>query len=202
MISSGEISARGNRSLLARSKVAFFCSRRHPCSLASSACDWAIARSDGGRCVISGNHSRTEREVLHFLLRERQPAIVALARGMKSRLDPAYRQPLAEDRLLVVSCFTPYLRRVTRDTALVRNDFMAALADEIFIAYASPGGSVEKLFRRWIRTGKRVGTFDIPENRELIEAGATGIGTSGTLCGGPAEIRERKERSSPIISEW
>ncbi len=172
MIASGEISSRGNHALLEAPKTAFFCSRRQPASVAPRARDWAAARFREGCCVISGNHSGIERQVLSFFLGAHQPVIVALARGMMTRMDPVLREPLADGRLLVVSCFTPAVRRVTRESALVRNDFMAALAEEIFIAHAARGGNLERSFRRWIRSGKPVRTFDIPENRDLIEAGA------------------------------
>jgi hypothetical protein len=175
MLTSGDISARGNHGLLSRNKIAFFCSRRHPASIERRAYEWAAACRGDQLCILSGSHSRLEREVLRLLLREEQAVILALARGMHARFDPALRDSMAAGRLLVISCFTPVLHRVTRESAFVRNDFMAGLADEIFIAHAHPGGSVEKLFRRWICSRKRVRTFDVPENRELIEAGAVGV---------------------------
>ena len=37
------------------------------------------------------------------------------------------------------------MKRVTAETALVRNRFMIELADEVTIGYASKGGMLEKL---------------------------------------------------------
>ncbi len=52
---------------------------------------------------------------------------------------------------------------------------MAELASEIFVAYAQPDGNVERLVHRWLRKGKKVGMFDVQENKALIGAGAVGI---------------------------
>ena len=52
---------------------------------------------------------------------------------------------------------------------------MAELADEIFVAYAQPDGNIERLIQKWRQKGKSVCTFDVEENRALIEAGAVAI---------------------------
>ena len=49
---------------------------------------------------------------------------------------------------------------------------MAAIADEIFIAYASPSGKLIKLIEKCIIGGKNVFTFNVPENMNLMELGA------------------------------
>ena len=36
---------------------------------------------------------------------------------------------------------------------------MAELADEVFVAYALPGGNIEKLITNMSRTGKKISTF-------------------------------------------
>jgi hypothetical protein len=41
--------------------------------------------------------------------------------------------------------FDETVKRVTAETAFQRNRLMAELADEIFIAYAPKGGSLERL---------------------------------------------------------
>jgi len=52
---------------------------------------------------------------------------------------------LDKNRLLLITPFSEKVKRVTRETANQRNRLMAELADEIFVAYALPGGSIEKL---------------------------------------------------------
>lgn len=125
--------------------------------------------------MLSGNHSQIEKDVLHYLLNGEQPIIVALARGLKKRLEPELAAVLAKNRLLIITPFPPRVTRVTQETANKRNELMVELADEIFIAYAQPGGNVERLVRRWLQKGKKVCTFDMQENKALIEAGAVRV---------------------------
>ncbi len=60
---------------------------------------------------------------------------------------------------------------VTQETADKRNELMAQLADEIFVAYAQPGGIVERLVMKCLKKGNKVITFNVPENCTLIKAG-------------------------------
>lgn len=167
--------SQGNTALLELPKTAFLCSRRCPAQVVLKSYDWAIGKRNAKTCVLSGNHSQIEKDVLHYLLQGEQALIVALARGLKKRLEPELAEALAKNRLLIITPFPPRVTRVTQETANKRNELMAELADEIFVAYAQPGGNVERLVRRWQQKGKKVGTFDVEENKGLIEAEAVGV---------------------------
>jgi hypothetical protein len=134
----------GNKDLLVLPKTAFLCSRRIPAGAVLKCYDWAIAERDAGRCVISGFHSRIEKDVLHYLLKGTQPIIVALARGLKTRIEPELKEALSGDRLLIITPFGGEVKRVTAETAKTRNAMMLDLADEIVIGYASKGGMLEQ----------------------------------------------------------
>ena len=142
-----------------------------PVSIILKCYDWAIGQRNGNGCIISGFHSQIEKDVLHYLLKGTQPAIVALARGLKKRLEPEFAKALSTNRLLIVTLFNESVRHASQETANKRNELMVQLADEIFVAYAQPGGNVERLVMKWIRNGKKVKTFDVAENRGLIDAG-------------------------------
>jgi len=72
-----------------------------------------------------------------------------LARNIGSfRVFPEWKKPFSEDRLLVLSCFPDGPTRITTDSAYRRNEFVAALADEIFVVHASPGGRLAKLLAK------------------------------------------------------
>jgi hypothetical protein len=47
--------------------------------------------------------------------------------------------------MLLLSPFAPSQRRVTADLAVLRNSFVAALADEAWFAHIAPGGNAERL---------------------------------------------------------
>lgn len=135
----------GNTDLLKLPKTAFLCSRKVPASVVLKCYDWAIAQRESGHCVISGFHSQIEKDVLHYLLKGQQPIIVVLARGLKEKLEPEFKKPLEQGRLLIISPFDKTTKRVTEQTAEIRNKLMTDLSDNITVGYASPGGQLEKL---------------------------------------------------------
>jgi len=139
------VSSLGNKELLKLRKTAFLCSREIPASVVLKCYDWAIEQRERGVCVISGFHSKIEKDVFHFLLSGTQPVIMALARGMKKRLEPGIKKAIDAGRLLIVTPFDNDVIRVTEETAEKRNRFMVELADKIAIGYVSKGGMLEKL---------------------------------------------------------
>lgn len=104
----------GNLELLKLHKTAFLCSREIPASIVLKCYDWAIEQREKENCVISGFHSQIEKDVLHYLLKGDQPLIVALARGLKKRIEPEFKEALEKERLLIV---TPFGKEVTRITS-------------------------------------------------------------------------------------
>lgn len=135
----------GNKEILKEHKTAFLCSRRYPPDIVLKSYDWAIEQREKGNCVISGFHSQIEKDVLHFLLKGKQPVIMVLARGMQKRLKRELKQAVKENRLLILSPFKQTVMRPTEKTAMIRNQLMVELADEVFIDYLSPNGNIEKL---------------------------------------------------------
>ncbi|MDO9580963.1 MAG: hypothetical protein Q7J06_10435, partial [Bacteroidales bacterium] len=99
-------------------------------------------------CVISGFQSQIEKDVLHYLLKGNQPIIVALARGLKQKLEPCFQEALENNRLLIVTPFNSEVIRVTKKTAEIRNQLMIDLADKITIGFMSQGGNLEKLLKQ------------------------------------------------------
>lgn len=137
----------GNTALLKLPKTAFLCSRKIPASVVLKCYDWAVEQRESGVCVISGFHSQIEKDVLHYLLKGNQPIIVALARGLKEKLEPELMKPLRGGRLLIISPFEKSVKRVTEQTAEIRNKLMTELADQITIGYSSPGGKLDQLLQ-------------------------------------------------------
>lgn len=143
---SRELWALGNLSVLHERKTALFCSARCPGDAILRTYDQAARWRDAGRCVISGFHSPIEKECLRILLRGTPPVIVCPARSLeKLRLPSAWKTPLSEGRLLIISCTPPPHDRATAELAARRNHFVAALADEHWFAHIAPGGQTERL---------------------------------------------------------
>ena len=138
----------GNPEILSLPRTAIFCSVRCPSHVIFSAYDQAARWRDAGRCIISGFHSPVEKECLRILLRGVSPVIVCPARTLPERLPPAWRKPLDAGRLLILSAFKGTAKRVTTRLAAQRNEFVAALADEVILAHATAGGRLEELTAR------------------------------------------------------
>ena len=107
--------------------------------------DWAIEQREKNNCVISGFHSKIEKDVFHYLLAGAQPVIMTLARGMKEKIEAELKTAIEAGRLLLVTPFEHSVKRVSAETAEKRNLFMIELADEIVIGYASKSGMLERL---------------------------------------------------------
>ena len=139
------VSSLGNTELLKLPKSAFLCSREIPASVVLKCYDWAIEQREKGNCIISGFHSKIEKDVFHYLLAGTQPVVMALSRGMKDKIEPEFKTAVEAGRLLIVTPFEDSVKRVTAETAEKRNLFMIGLADEIVIGYASKSGMLERL---------------------------------------------------------
>ena len=152
----GQLSALGNLDLLALPKTALFCSARCPGDAILRAYDQAAKWRDAGRCVISGFHSPVDKECFCILLRGSQPIIICPARTLPKRVPAGWKKPLADGRLLSLSCFRPEESRPTTKLASRRNKLVAALADEVFIIHATPGGHIALLSEQFQQWGVRV----------------------------------------------
>jgi predicted Rossmann fold nucleotide-binding protein DprA/Smf involved in DNA uptake len=137
----------GNEALLTLHKTAFLCSRNCPKEVLRRSHDWAVLQRTLGRCVISGFHSAVEKGVLRSLLDGEQPLIVALAKGIGKGIDPELQPALDAGRLLVVTRYADSKTHACEDSCFQRNRLMMQLADQTVIAYASPGGGLERLCR-------------------------------------------------------
>lgn len=139
----------GNRDLLTLPKTSFFCSTQYPGNVVLAAYDAAAFWRDSGRCIISGFHSPIEQECLQILLRGTQPIIICPGRAVAFSHIPVNCKPaFMAGRILFLSPFPKHSRRITSESTLRRNEMVAALADEAYIAHARRGGSIEKIVRK------------------------------------------------------
>jgi predicted Rossmann fold nucleotide-binding protein DprA/Smf involved in DNA uptake len=142
----------GKVEILATCKMGLFCSVDCPGDAILGAHDAARKLCDDGVTAISGFHSPVEKECLEILLRGKQSIIICLTRALgRIRVPAEWRQALDSGRLLLLSSFEKP-RRADKESARKRNELVAALADEVLIIHAAPGGHVEELTRlvdRW-----------------------------------------------------
>ena len=174
-----QLTVAGNLEILVNRKTprtALFCSRDCPGSLILSAFDHVSALRDDERFFVSGFHSEMERECLNILLRGSQSIIICPARAIQNmRIPGEWEKSLAENRLLIVSLFDKSHKRVTAKLANQRNNFVAALSDEIFVIHAKSGARTFSLAVEAIKAGKKTYTINDTENKDLIRAGAVPV---------------------------
>jgi predicted Rossmann fold nucleotide-binding protein DprA/Smf involved in DNA uptake len=172
----------GDPSILDGRKVALFCSVKCPGRLILETYDLAKRFRREGALVISGFHSPMEQECFRILLQSPHPVIWCLARGMYRRMptSPIDCRPAIESgRLAVVSPFPEKVRHVTAETAMIRNRFVASMADAIVVSHATSGGKMDALCREVLAAGKPLYTFDHPANEALLRAGAQPVAAMG-----------------------
>lgn len=139
----------GNKELLNLTKIAFLCSRTVSSGAILRCYDWATQMSDSGAVVIGGFQSKIEKDVLHFLLKGKQPVIIVIAREMYKELPNELIAPMNEGRLLIIST-APNAVRVSKNTANKRNLYLSEIADEIVFGYISKESSLNNIFQMFI----------------------------------------------------
>lgn len=135
----------GHKELLSNYKIGFLCSRNVPAGIILKTYDWAIEQRDKGICVVSGFHSKIEKDVFDILAKGAQPIILVLARGMMKRYDKNLLKMIDENRLLIITPFENKITRPTIQTAIKRNKLIADISDKIFIPFAAEKGSIAQI---------------------------------------------------------
>jgi predicted Rossmann fold nucleotide-binding protein DprA/Smf involved in DNA uptake len=166
------ITVLGDLSIFQKKLLALFCSVKCPGNTILQTYDLARHLRETGVTVIGGFHTPMERECLNILMRGKQPIIICPARNIDGmRIPSAWKSTVDEGRLLILSPFDQKHRRITAELGEKRNAFVAAIADRIFVAYATPGGKTEQFCRKIISWSKPLLTFNCNENTNLISIG-------------------------------
>ncbi|UOQ80298.1 hypothetical protein [Hymenobacter sp. 5414T-23] len=125
------------------------------------------------RCVLSSFHSQLEQSVFRYLRQDpKQPILYVLGRGIQTSLSMEYSREIELGHLLFLSRFSEEVTTVTPESAYLRNLLMVDMADDLFIPYVRPGGSLERLLTSPMARSKSVLTLDLPANKALIQRGA------------------------------
>lgn len=122
----------GNTSLLSLRKIGYFASSKIASLSVLPTLDWAteIAKREDV-AIVSGFHSRTEREVLEFLLNGKCGIICVLARSIFKRCPEIYRKAFDANRVLFISPINTTSYRSSRDTCQQRNEYIASISDQL-----------------------------------------------------------------------
>ena len=122
----------GNKDLLKMRKVGFLASRKISTLSILPTLDWALKISkQKDIAIVSGFHSKMERDVLKILLQGECGIIVVLARGMYCKLPKQYEVAMSQNRLLIISYEKESATRVSEATAHKRNNYVREIVDEM-----------------------------------------------------------------------
>src|ERR1043166_60819 len=125
---------------------ALFCSNKCPGSAIIRALDLAARLRDANRAVMSGFHTPVEKECLAILLRGKSPIVICPARSLvRFRIPAAWKTGIRDGRLLLLSPFPAHQHRATRENCDQRNQLVAALAADVIVPHATPGGRLDNL---------------------------------------------------------
>jgi predicted Rossmann fold nucleotide-binding protein DprA/Smf involved in DNA uptake len=151
----------GNKEILNGYKLAFFCSQKCPSDVIIKSYDLAIELREKGICVISGFHTQIERDVLHYLLKGKQPVIICPARNIGNyRIPSEHKDVFNQNRILYISNFDEKDKRINKELSYKRNKFVVDIADEIFISYAGKASITEKTMEYATSINKTVTNFE------------------------------------------
>lgn len=136
----------GNISLLDQKKIGYFASSKIASLSVLPTLDWAteIAKQDD-IAIMSGFHSKMEREVLDILLRGRCGIICVLARPIYKVIPEKYRNAFAQNRVLFVSHNTSKSTMTSRHLCQKRNEYIASISNELVFSSLSPDSSLYAL---------------------------------------------------------
>jgi len=177
----------GEPLLLSTEMLAFFCSVKCPGSVILKTYELSKELGKAGTPVIGGFHSPIEKECMIMMLRGDGPVVWCVARSIqKMRVPKELRPHVDRGRLLIVSMSPSYLQRPTKESSAARNRFVADHAKASFVAFADPGGQVEKLCHELLHEGKPIFTFNDPHNKHLVTAGVQPIRSAQSFV---SEIR-------------
>ncbi|MBO5800158.1 MAG: hypothetical protein J6R41_09070 [Paludibacteraceae bacterium] len=113
-------------------KIGFLASRKISTLSILPTLDWAMQVSkQKDIAIVSGFHSKMERDILKILLQGECGIIVVLARGMYRKLPKQYEVAMSQNRLLIISYEKESVTRVSEVTAHKRNDYVREIADKM-----------------------------------------------------------------------
>ncbi|RLD12210.1 MAG: hypothetical protein DRI44_01470 [Chlamydiae bacterium] len=187
-----KISAAGNTELLNNKKIGLFVSVNCPGVMIFQSYDFVFKmRTREKMSFISGFHSPMERECLRSLAAGATGIIWCIAKSLESfKLPEDLGKTFDDGRMLILSSFPENVTRITKETSMLRNKLVAAIADESFFSYAAPGGKTEKLCCEALEWGKPVFTLKEPENQGIIDRGAVPIDVNNVESYWPKEDKD------------
>lgn len=135
-------------------KIAFLASRTISSESVLRCYDWATEQNQLGRCVVSGFHSKLEKDVFHFLLKTKTPTILVLGRALYKKQPAEFETAVSVGLLQIISVSNS--PRQTETTARLRNEYIISIADEVVFASLNEQSSLYPLYQQAKADNKKI----------------------------------------------
>ena len=136
----------GNISLLDRKKIGYFASSKIASLSVLPTLDWASGMAQREDvAIVSGFHSKMEREVLDFLLRGKCGIVCVLARSIYKKIPDKFREAYNSGRVLFIVPFKTSATMTSRHLCGKRNEYVASISDELVFSSLTPRSSLFSL---------------------------------------------------------
>ena len=137
---------KGNELLLDRKKIGYFAAGKIASLSVLPTLDWAteVAKREDV-AVVSGFHSKLEREVLDFLLRGRCGIIYLLSRSMYKIIPTRFREAFDAGRILFIAPYKTDSTNFGRKLCIGCNKYAANISDELVFSSLTPDSSLYPL---------------------------------------------------------
>lgn len=140
----------GNNSLLDRKKIGYFASGTIASLSVLPTLDWA---TEVAKCedvaIVSGFHSKMEREVLDFLLRGKCGIICVLARSIYKKIPNKFREAYNAGRVLIIAPFDTSATMASRRLCQKRNEYVASISDVLAFSALTTNSSLYSIFKNY-----------------------------------------------------
>ena len=131
--------------------------------------------------ILSGFQTTLEADILDILLIGEVRLSIVPARTFDARSDRLYsgkrwqevKKGIDNGRVAIIPPPGMVGKRITRENAVKRNEFLLEIADSVLLLYATPGGETERVVNLALARGLPVSVLDHPANARWLELGAT-----------------------------
>ena len=162
--------------------TAFFWSPKTPGMVSLQLFDVVDAMRDARLPIVGSFQSEQEKRWMETIVSAGQPLIFCPARDIFNMSMPVIEM-VDEERAIVLTPRSFPLRKPNSAMREERDEVVAAIAEQVFIAHAPPKSTLESLARRLLARRKPVFVLNVPENAELLALGAIGVSAEDVAGG-------------------
>ena len=102
--------------------------------------------------IISGFHSNTEKKALDVLLKKSARIILVMAKDLYAQCPGQFNDAVKAGRMLILTPKNINTKIVTKETALLRNQYVLDQSNSAVVGMAAKNGMIETLLSEYKKT--------------------------------------------------